>query len=1236
MLVVFNFNSGRKGEVVTAARDLRCQLIDILVNVAPTTSDLLQPGEQVNEDCLALPCLLPSTPQLEPTTPIISMIPEQSPTAPQFEPATPAILNIPEQPISPPELETGTPVNSIIPEPAQQALLMSTPIAAMPLETSNTDENLATSLDTSRSLITSEMEQRNATAATPLCNPGPSSVNEIPLKSKRIATEDLLSRQHAVRNKQDRGRKFTSREVARRLNLQKGELTKLAKEVHHGSKNDFIASLAELVTSEKEDHGNNYDWDGTLSPQDVVNLAKKAHNPKARKSIYDIIVEEDAAIHHHFSAMEVLDLQDTTNPTELMRALRRRLPGFFDSERKVNSLKAKFRRECEVVWKPERTHSGWCINPERLRETLLHLYWWLPPSEWWKIYGDGRNFGGKDSVAVTLNVLNNEAMFNGISYHSPSEYWPLYIFYGKDTRLNLELNLGDPSKRNSLNAWVDSMISRGHKIFVSSDSKFSDNLLGGGLDSTSTDSFNMYTYETKDTRSIVGDSTGFRSEVGRTIEREHPESLLPSLPTSWYIPDGNHCFCRLTEHMVFDRCMTCMNLEGQQSMGGQAAKDEALSHFLGNINARGVRNGKFELRYDGKKLEQVTLNVNHAQSISSPANEFTGHQYPEILDNVASKEVQFDLTVQLKESLNWPSLKISEYDLEMKIWEVHWKLHELERLDEDPRQYEDKLNPGSPKGSQDPSDYRFGLTEEEIENYVKLVDLHHALTLLRYGSSKLYPYLMKRVDVFPIMLKDLPFHSLFRGGTEGGERTHYLHQCLYFGHSSRGGGWKSQDPILSLFIWHYRFLRRRIDKGPAAVKEAFELYVKRKFQEDGLDYANEMKLIDSSSMQAQHNLSHQAGTAQCSSDHDDLQTIEQSSTSEILDPLTAQPPTPPHNQPVQDSLPQNRSAKCAPLNETPEEPTQYKRGDKVFINKAGKPARAMVCEVTPQKKHLKVAIEPKEPPIIVEIATLHKAVPQVLNGLTFVISGRLNEKDKSGITNAAQLIPVILSNGGKVFTKDVSGAADAEFILVTSQKELDKEVRKINKPIVHAYRYKWPIISKQFVLDAAKDKVLPNIENYKLQVRNLDSAPASSLAHVKVVKQSDLLVSGKRSAHRELKKTMRQKRKPDSTENESEKENDVPKHRPKRPANGFIVFSQKKYAELAKDNPDKSMTEINKTIGQQWKLLNDEDKMQYKEEGWTNFQQRKEIWNRALTLAQTNHANADTSHSPQLAFTRMN
>lgn len=486
---------------------------------------------------------------------------------------------------------------------------------------------------------------------------------------------------------------------------------------------------------------------------------------------------------------------------------------------------------------------------------------------------------------------------------------------------------------------------------------------------------------------------------------------------------------------------------------------------------------------------------------------------------------------------------------------------------------------------------------------------------------------MKRVDVFPIMLRDLPFHSLFRGGTEGGERTHYMHQCLYFGHSSRGGGWKSQDPILTLFTWYYRFLRRRIEKCPPAVKEAYDLYVKRKFEEQGLDYATEMKEIECPSTKASHSTHpNQGSNPQSSSDHL-VEPTEMQPAQEQPHPATASV-----IQPDQDSILQNRSAECS--NENPEEAAMYKRGEKVFIEKDGKTTRAMVCEITPQKKRLKVAVNPKERPILVEIASLREPVPQVLNGLTFVISGRLNEKDKSGITNAEQLSPIILRNGGKVFTKDISGAADAEFILVTSQKELDKDVRKINKPIVHAYRYKWPLVSKQFVLQADKEKVLPNIENYKLQVSNLDNAPTNSIVHARVVKHSELMVSGTKSAHRELKKTMRQKRKPDSRENEPEKENNVPKQRPKRPANGFIVFATKKYAQLAKENPEKSMSELSKITGEQWKLLSDQERMQYKELGQSDFQQRKENWNRALELTQSNHDNhLDMNQS--LAFTRM-
>lgn len=100
-----------------------------------------------------------------------------------------------------------------------------------------------------------------------------------------------------------------------------------------------------------------------------------------------------------------------------------------------------------------------------------------------------------------------------------------------------------------------------------------------------------------------------------------------------------------------------------------------------------------------------------------------------------------------------------------KNWRGHWKLHLLCRRDNDPC-----------KDQADANNLIFGLSDEKIKNYVELSDLFHGLILYRYGATGLY--VTKRVDLESPLLKQLPFHSLFRCSTEGGAQAHYLHQCL--------------------------------------------------------------------------------------------------------------------------------------------------------------------------------------------------------------------------------------------------------------------------------------------------------------------------------------------------------------------------------------------------------------------------------------------------------------------------
>lgn len=109
-----------------------------------------------------------------------------------------------------------------------------------------------------------------------------------------------------------------------------------------------------------------------------------------------------------------------------------------------------------------------------------------------------------------------------------------------------------------------------------------------------------------------------RSELNRQIVREHPDSLLPAIPTGHFIPCANHMFARITEHLLTFCIMSCLN-EGVVNND----KNSTLTKLVSNINMRSVRGGNFEIKFDGPKLEPISLNVTHAETIAAPPEAFT-------------------------------------------------------------------------------------------------------------------------------------------------------------------------------------------------------------------------------------------------------------------------------------------------------------------------------------------------------------------------------------------------------------------------------------------------------------------------------------------------------------------------------------------------------------------------------------------------------------------------------------
>ena len=209
----------------------------------------------------------------------------------------------------------------------------------------------------------------------------------------------------------------------------------------HGTKEDLLVGISLAASSRRKSSSDTSDlWDGSLTPQDTVTLPKLTRDSSTKKSVYETLTTDHATELNHISSLEIVQMQDSVSQKEIFRNLRRKLPGYFVSVRQTERLRNKWHKEFDIL-QPSRTPTGWRINPKRLYQCVSIAHPWMREldSEWWRLYGDARNFGGQKSVLISLTNINNEAMFDGYSFHSPEENsWPVHIFYCPDSRLNLQ------------------------------------------------------------------------------------------------------------------------------------------------------------------------------------------------------------------------------------------------------------------------------------------------------------------------------------------------------------------------------------------------------------------------------------------------------------------------------------------------------------------------------------------------------------------------------------------------------------------------------------------------------------------------------------------------------------------------------------------------------------------------------------------------------------------------------
>lgn len=603
----------------------------------------------------------------------------------------------------------------------------------------------------------------------------------------------------------------------KRFKRQNEAFVNITKSIHGEGKQAFLDSLEFAIGHSKE-----HDLEWQLDGDDLVRVLQGVKTKEG--SLWDRYIDEAVRAKVHVSEATISMISDNYSGRNLLRALRKELGrGILSSEVKVLKHRHSLQEEFNAVMQPTETQTGYRVNPARLVQVLRHLYYFLPNEEWWRLWGDGREVSKTKQCSIQLSCINNEMVLNGYEFHSPKNIHPIAIFYGSDSRFSLEGNIGSPGGRPGFleefvqwlqseesfkdlcTLWTESSVasSKSALAFFIGDSMFLDGLVAakGELHPTKkTDGFNMYIrYPEGESRTLVDTSSGFRSGLGKTINRELTDSLVPSIPLFRIIFCIDHGVTRIVEKMVFwlfEAIAKEIDVRGQAA---DAIRYRKRNTLISRMCQRGIAQAaRIKFSTGGMPdVQSISLSHEDARVLLKTPAEFGGDcKYSPLLDDVVSTTRMFQIDWALQKAMGVNEQSITELTLVSAIWShLNNVVTLLRNSDEKPS---------------DPSNGQWGMTPAQQNDLQWQIDMFHKCVSIRYPND-ISPYMLKLADCMIPLLKCMPVPAPMRFSTEGSENRNALERAHMEHHTAKGGGNKTLDPIQSVFLWDYREIRRQID-----------------------------------------------------------------------------------------------------------------------------------------------------------------------------------------------------------------------------------------------------------------------------------------------------------------------------------------------------------------------------------------------------------------------------------------